>query len=406
MIEQRYSLPDFWIFASVIGLVAIGLVGNYSTSFAEGELTYGHFYRQLLWGAIGFGGMVFMASLPTRFFQSTAYFLYALGIVTLLAVFVVGHEQMGAKRWIEMGPFQFQPSEFAKVTTILGIAQLLSDYPREIGKSWMTLAVVGAALLPMGLILVQPDLGTSLVYPMVMFCLLAWAGVPLWHLLLLLTPILAVITSWHTLLHLSVMTVLLVGVYLARKQLVTVVLAAVIFLGIGVATPHLWGKLHPYQQKRLLTFVNPEADPLGSAYQLIQSKIAIGSGQIAGKGFLHGTQTQLKFLPEGHTDFIYSAWSEEFGFMGSMAVVLLFAIFFYRGIRVAAKAHNTFNSLVTAGIVSLLVLQALTNLLMTVGFLPVTGVPLPFVSYGGSSLLSCMGQSGIVLGVSMRWRRY
>ena len=403
---RDYSLPDMWIFASAIGLVLIGLLANYSTSFAEGELEYTHFYRQLVWGAIGFGLVLTVASLPTRFFQTSAYFFYGIGIVSLIAVFIFGHENMGAKRWIDLGAFQLQPSEFAKVTTVLGIAQLLSDFPRDIGRPWVTLVVIAAALLPMGLILVQPDLGTSLVYPAVMFCMLAWGGIPVWHLLLMLTPVLAVITFWNSTLHIVVLLALLLGMWLARKKVVLIIVTAAAFLVVGAATPHLWGKLHPYQQKRLLTFVDPEADPLGSAYQLIQSKIAIGSGQLTGKGFLHGTQTQLKFLPEGHTDFIYSAWSEEFGFVGSAAVVLLFALFFYRGIRLAGKSHNPFNQLVAIGIVCLLTFQALTNLLMTVGFLPVTGVPLPFVSYGGSSLLSCMTQVGLMLGISLRWRQY
>ena len=403
---RDYSLPDMWVFASVIGLVLIGLVANYSTSFAEGELEYTHFYRQLLWGAVGFGLMVVTASLPTRAFQTSAYFLYGLGIVSLVAVFIFGNTIMGARRWIDLGFFQLQPSEFAKITTVMGIAQLLSDYPRDIGKAWVTLLAMAAAMLPMGLILVQPDLGTSLAYPVFMFCMLAWAGIPVWHLLLMLTPVLAVITFWNFTLHMLVLALLLGGMWLARKKLVLIALTAGVFLIVGNATPHLWGKLHPYQQKRLLTFVNPEADPLGSAYQLIQSKIAIGSGQLTGKGFLEGTQTQLKFLPEGHTDFIYSAWSEEFGFAGSMAVVFLFMFFFYRGIRLAAKAHNPFNQLVAVGITSLLTFQALMNLLMTVGFLPVTGVPLPFVSYGGSSLLSCMIQVGLLLGISLRWRQY
>ncbi len=403
---RDYSLPDMWIFASAIGLVLIGLMANYSTSFAEGELEYGHFYRQLLWGAIGFGLILTTASLPTRLFQTVAYFLYGIGLLSLLAVFAFGHEEMGAKRWIDLGAFQLQPSELAKVTTVLGIAQLLSDFPRDIGRAWLTLVVIAAALLPMGMILIQPDLGTSLVYPAVMFCMLAWGGIPLWHLLLLLTPVIAVVTSWDFTLHIVVLLALSGGMWYARKKIVLLAVTAAVFLAVGQATPHLWGKLHPYQQKRLLTFVDPEADPLGSAYQLIQSKIAIGSGQITGKGFLHGTQTQLKFLPEGHTDFIYSAWSEEFGFLGAGAVVLLFALFFYRGIRLAAKSHNPFNQLVAVGIVCLLTFQALTNLLMTVGLLPVTGVPLPFVSYGGSSLLSCMTQVGMLLGISLRWRQY
>jgi rod shape determining protein RodA len=185
-----------------------------------------------------------------------------------------------------------------------------------------------------------------------------------------------------------------------------VLIAAVVFLFVGSATPHLWGKLRPYQQKRLLTFINPEADPLGSAYQLIQSKIALGSGALTGKGFLNGTQTQLKFLPEGHTDFIFSAWGEEFGFAGTIAVTALFFLIFYRGLRLAARCHNPFYSLVAAGIVGMMAAQALTNLLMTVGLLPVTGVPLPFISYGGSSLLTWMTLSGLLLGISIRWREH
>jgi len=195
-------------------------------------------------------------------------------------------------------------------------------------------------------------------------------------------------------------------VFVSARKWIPVVLAAVLFLLVGSATPMLWNKLQPYQQKRLLTFVDPESDPLGSAYQLIQSKIAVGSGGIAGKGFLSGTQTQLKFLPEGHTDFIFSAWGEELGFLGTVAVVSLLFLIFYRGIRLAPQCHNRFYSLVAAGIVSMLAAQSLTNLFMTVGMLPVTGVPLPYISYGGSSLLTWMMLGGILLGISLRWREY
>jgi rod shape determining protein RodA len=398
--------PDIWILLGVLGLIAVGLLANYSTSFAEGELEFGHFYRQLIWGAMGFALMMAMTSIPTKYFQSFAYVAYVLGILGLLAVLVAGQSAMGAKRWVSLGAFQFQASEVAKLTTLLGVARFISDFPREKSKTWLTLGTIGLVLIPMSLILVEPDLGTSLVFPMLLFCLLAWGGAPLWHLLLILCPVAAVITSWNTTIHTITLFAFLTLIYLAGRKLIPVIVGAVGFLMIGSATPHLWGKLHPYQQKRLLTFINPEADPLGSAYQLIQSKIALGSGGVTGKGFLNGTQTQLKFLPEGHTDFIFSAWGEEFGFFGTLLVTGFFAMVFYRGVRLAARCHNPFYSLVAIGVVGMMAAQALTNLLMTVGMLPVTGVPLPFISYGGSSLLIWMSMAGLLLGVSVRWREY
>jgi rod shape determining protein RodA len=397
---------DIWILLSVFGLIAVGLLANYSTSFAEGEMEFGHFYRQLIWGAMGFVFMMGMASLPTKYFQSFAYIAYVLGIIGLLAVLVAGQSAMGAKRWISLGAFQLQASEIAKLTTLLGVARFISDYAKDQDKTWMTIIASGMVLLPMGLILVEPDLGTSLVYPMMLFCLLAWGGAPSWHLLLILCPVTAVLTSWNGTVHAVTLLAMLVFIYLAARRLIPLLMGSAAFLIVGSATPKLWGKLHPYQQKRLITFINPEADPLGSAYQLIQSKIALGSGGVTGKGFLNGTQTQLKFLPEGHTDFIFSAWGEEFGFAGTLAVAMLFAAVFYRGVRLAARCHNPFYSLVAIGVVSMMAAQALTNLFMTVGMLPVTGVPLPFISYGGSSLLTWMALAGLLLGVSLRWREY
>jgi rod shape determining protein RodA len=398
--------PDIWIFISVLGLVAVGLLANYSTSYAEGELAFGHFYRQLIFAAIGFVCMMLAASIPTKYFQQFAYVAYVLGVIGLLGVLAVGSSKMGAKRWIDLGPFQLQMSEIAKLTVLLGVARFMTDFPRETKRTWITLTAVMLAVVPMGLVLIEPDMGTSLVFPMLLFVVLAWGGAPLWHLVMLLTPVAAVMTAWHKTLHMGFLVGLLGVIFATSKKLIPVLLAAVMFLVVGLATPHLWGKLHPYQQKRLLTFIDPDADPLGSAYQLIQSKIALGSGALTGKGFLNGTQTQLKFLPEGHTDFIFSAWGEEFGFVGTLAVTALFFIIFYRGLQMATRCHNPFYSLVAAGIVGMMAAQALTNLLMTGGLLPVTGVPLPFISYGGSSLLTWMTLSGLLLGISLRWREH
>lgn len=397
---------DLRILAALLMLVVIGILANYSTSFAVGELEFTHFHRQLIWSALGLLLMLAVLSVPSKYFQSFAYVAYILGVLGLLAVLAIGTSQMGAKRWIGFGFFQFQASELAKLTTLLGLARFLSDFPRDLGRAWLTLAAIGLVVLPMGLVFVEPDLGTSLVFPMMLFGVLAWAGVPLWHLLLLVCPVAAVITSWDTTLHVLMLLALLALVFVSSRKVIPMVITAVFFLIVGSATPLLWNKLQPYQQRRLLTFVNPESDPLGSAYQLIQSKIAVGSGGLAGKGFLSGTQTQLKFLPEGHTDFIFSAWGEELGFLGTAAVVALLFLIFYRGIRLASQCHNRFYSLVAAGIVSMLAAQSLTNLFMTVGMLPVTGVPLPYISYGGSSLLTWMMLGGILLGISWRWREY
>lgn len=399
-------LPDPFMLAAVGLLLLIGLTVNYSTSLPDSSGSLSHFNRQLAWIGSGLIVMFMTAAFPSKIFQSLSYAIYGLSLLSLVLVLLFGNKEMGATRWFAVGPVHLQPSEFAKIAILLGIARFLGDHPRELDRGWVTVVAVLMAIVPMGLILIQPDLGTSLVFPVLLFCLLAWAGIPTIYLLIMITPVIAVVTSWHAILHVVALVVLIVAAYLASRRLMPTVMAAGIFLLIGAAAPMLWNKLHPYQQKRLLTFLNPEADPLGSAYQLIQSKIAIGSGGVFGKGFLKGTQTQLKFLPEGHTDFIFSAWAEEFGFIGAALVVALFFLLFYRGIVLAAKCHNRHYSLVAVGVVCVLIFQALANLLMTVGFLPVTGLPLPFLSYGGSSMLTTMVAMGLLLGIDLRWREY
>jgi rod shape determining protein RodA len=404
---SRYRwLPDPLILIAVIGLLCFGLTANYSTSLAESEVGMSHFSRQLMWIIIGASVMLMTMAIPVKVFQSLSYPIYGLSLLSLILVLVLGSTEMGATRWFDLGPIKLQPSEFAKLATLLGIARLLADHPRELDRPWVTLTALAMAFVPMGLVLIQPDLGTSLVFPIMVFCLLAWAPVPTFYLLLLLTPVIAVVTSWQPAIHIIALCLLAFAVYLTSRRMMPLVMTSGVFLLIGAAAPMLWNKLHPYQQKRLATFLNPESDPLGSAYQLIQSKIAVGSGGVFGKGFLKGTQTQLKFLPEGHTDFIFSAWAEEFGFIGAILVVFFFFLLFYRGIVLAAKCHNRQYALVAMGIVCILTFQAVSNLLMTVGFLPVTGIPLPFMSYGGSSMLTTMMAVGLLLGIELRWREY
>lgn len=399
-------LPDPFILVAVLSLLLVGLIANYSTSSPETGASLSHFNKQLMWIGIGLFVMTITTAIPAKVFQSLSYPIYGLALLSLLLVIAFGNKEMGATRWFAIGPIHLQPSEFAKVAILLGIARFLADHQREIEKVWVSFVAIVMALVPMGLVLVQPDLGTSLVFPVILFCLLAWSGVPAVFLLIMITPVLAVVTSWHAVIHIAALACLIISVFLAGRRLMPTVMATGVFLLIGAAAPMLWNKLHPYQQKRLLTFLNPEADPLGSAYQLIQSKIAIGSGGVFGKGFLQGTQTQLKFLPEGHTDFIFSAWGEEFGFIGTALVVSLLFLLFYRGIVLAAKCHNRQYALVAVGVVCVLTFQAMANLLMTVGYLPVTGLPLPFMSYGGSSMITTMTSVGLLLGIELRWREY
>ncbi|MBM3324368.1 MAG: rod shape-determining protein RodA, partial [Calditrichaeota bacterium] len=379
----------------------------YSTSFTTGgELRPDYFNRQLTWAMIGLAGFIVASILPTRFIQALAYVFYGFGLFLLLAVLAVGASEHGSTRWLVAGSLRVQPSEIMKASLVVGLARFLSDHPKDLASPRIIAVALLMALIPMGLVVAEPDLGTSLVFPAVVFCFLAWAGVPASHLLLLVMPLLAVITSWHLKLHLGVLVVLLVLLWRLRLRLLPMIAGTGVYLIAGGITPRLWMNLHDYQRQRILTFLNPEADPLGSAYQIIQSKIAIGSGGVMGKGFLKGTQTQLKFLPEQHTDFIFSAWGEEFGFMGALLVVLLFGLIIFRGFQFASRAHNPFNSLLAAGVCSTLAFQVLLNLFVAIGWLPVTGLPLPFISYGGSSLVIYMTMMGLLLGVTMRWRQH
>lgn len=402
---SRSKFADLWLVLAILVLLGVGLLSNFSTSHAEGSGLY-HFQRQFFWIGIGSAIALTILSLPLRFFEMLAYILYGLSLLSLVLVLAVGATHKGATSWFEFGGIQIQPSEFAKISTLLALARLLAEHERDRDKVWLFAAACAVAVVPMGLILIQPDLGTALIYPVLLFVMLAWAGVAPQFLLLLIMPVAAVLTVWNTPLHVAALLIFTAIAYLTVRRLPWVAALTGVYLFFGTLTPKLWAKLEPHQQRRITTFLNPEADPLGAAYQLIQSKIAVGSGGVMGKGFLNGTQTQLQFLPEGHNDFIFSAFAEEWGFIGALVVVLAFFVFYYRGLSIASKCHASFHSLVAIGVVGSIIFQALTNLLMTVGFLPVTGLPLPLVSYGGSSMLVTLAMVGLLFSAALRWREY
>jgi rod shape determining protein RodA len=324
----------------------------------------------------------------------------------LLLTLFVGHVGLGAQRWLGWGSVKFQPSELAKVATVLVLATVLSDRKTDLTKVRSLVKPCLLAAIPFALVLKQPDLGTSVSFFMILLTMLFWGGLPLLYLFLLVTPLINVVLSFYLPLWILFAAVLAFVLYRSRLRLMPILVVVALNLAVGVVTPQVWNHLEPYQRQRVTTFIDPNGDPYGAGYQIIQSKIAIGSGQVWGKGLMHGTQKGLAFLPEQHTDFIFSVVGEEAGFLGAGVVTLLYFTLVARGIRVAHRARNRFASLLAIGMTSIFLYHVLVNIFMTVGFAPVTGLPLPLLSYGGTSLLTSFLQVGLIQNIAMRWREY
>jgi rod shape determining protein RodA len=308
-----------------------------------------------------------------------------------------GHVSKGAERWIALGALKLQPSEFAKIGLLLALARCLSAKSVELAKPSSLLAPAALVVLPFALVLKQPDLGTALVMGGMVLPMLLWAGMPLFEIALLVSPLLSMLLSFHVLPWGIYFLSFCVLLYLARPSLAIAsvsVLTNILFAG---ATAIIWNLLHDYQKSRIVSFLDPARDPFGTGYQIIQSKVAVGSGRFWGKGFLQGTQTKLSFLPEQHTDFIFSVFGEQFGFLGVLILILLFFLLVYRCFSVAKESRNRFINLLSVGIGSILGLHIFTNIAMTVGMMPVTGIPLPLLSYGGSFIFTCMILLGLII---------
>jgi len=362
--------------------------------------------RQTTWFVVGLVVCITAIAMPIRILQGVSYVVFAFSAVTLVMVLILGKVGMGAERWLVFGPVQFQPSELAKVGLVMSLARLLTDRAKELNRMRTLLIATGLTGLFTGLVIVEPDLGTSMVYPVLLFVMLFWAGIPPVILLVLASPVLVIPAGFHWMSLAIVLIAIAIVLYFARVRLMITVSVLVVLMGIGMATPTLWSHLHGYQQKRILSFLNPDSDPMGAAYQLIQSKVTIGSGGFAGKGFLKGTQTHLKFLPEQHTDFIFSVWGEEFGFLGSLLVLAAFMVLVVKSILLSAKVRNAFMGAICAGIAAFFLVHAFVNIGMTLGMLPVTGLPLPFLSYGGSMLVSTWLMVGLMTSAARHWREY
>lgn len=399
MIKERIKGLDAALIISMFGLIAMGLFALYSSSqpLMDSGKDGSYFTSQLKWVALGSTLMLLIIYLPNRLLHGLSYFLYGISIVFLIMVVFWGSEGYGATRWLRMGPVGFQPSEFAKIATLLAVSRYLSDEKLDINHIKTFAIASGMIFLPFVLIFKQPDLGTALVFVIITLPIFFWAGLKGENLILIVAPVLTLFASFNHIVFLVVLVAIVIYLFYIKPPVVLRIAYFALNIGIGMLTPLLWNQLKDYQKQRITTFWNPEADPLGAGYQIIQSKVAIGSGGFLGKGFLQGSQTQLRFLPEQHTDFIYAVIGEEFGFIGVLAGLVLFGIFLFRIIHMANVYKNRFSSIFAIGAVTIMAFHMFVNMGMAIGIFPVTGLPLPFVSYGGSALLTNMAMVGMLL---------
>ncbi len=360
-IDRRLVANIEWpLLLLTVALVASGLLTILSATHQESAPFSSFFIKQSIWAAIGFVGLLVAMIFDYRRLHRFGYLVYAGGVGLLILVHVFGVSGGGAQRWISLGPVSLQPSELMKIALVVALATNLQRWAGSPRLPWSRLiAPVVLFAVPAYLILKQPDLGTVILLGLVAFSVLLVAGLPL--------------------------RLVLLGV-----------------LVIGPALPLGWQQLKPYQQRRITSFLDPQADPLGAGYHLLQSMIAIGSGMVYGKGYLQGTQNSLHFLPEQHTDFVFSVFAEEWGFVGCAILLALYAALILRGLAIASKAKDNLGALLAAGLTATIFWQAVINIAMTSGALPVVGITLPFLSYGGSSLLALLISVGLLMNVSMR----
>jgi rod shape determining protein RodA len=404
--DIKISGADYGFILVVLILVLIGLIAIYSASFqVESPALKANFTRQILWFLIGLIFMVIAIIIPARAYWASAYWLYFITIILLLFILILNRGSTVA-RWINIGPLRFQPAEFAKISVLIVLARYLSHEKRNLNNFKDIVISFGVILLPFLLIAKQPDLGTALVFLAIILPVLFWAGLPSFFLFAITAPFIVMLSSFNYYMYFLAMILIAVALLFFKRGLFISLLIMVLNIVVGIVTPLLWNRLHEYQQHRVLTFLGLEMDPQGLSYQVIQSKVAIGSGGFWGKGLLQGTQTQLRFLPEQHTDFVFSVIGEEFGFIGSFIVIVLFLILLLRAIYIASKVRNKFSGLMVIGAAAILGFHIIINIGMTVGMMPVTGLPLPFLSYGGSFLIVAMILIGMIVNASVRRFKY
>jgi rod shape determining protein RodA len=351
---------DWTLLALVLAICAIGILNIYSAGFSVSEKHFPFYVKQIQWILLGLFCMVAAFLIDYRFICQAAYLIYGISIALLIIVFFYGYTTHGSQRWISTGFFAFQPSELMKLALVLVLARYFDNHnsnePYKLRELFIPFVIV---LIPCLLILRQPDLGTALIIMLLFASIIFFMGV-----------------NW--------------------KSVAIALVSGLVLLPLG------WHFLKDYQKERLLTFLNPEHDPLGAGYHVIQSIIAIGSGGVFGKGFLKGSQTQLKFLPEQQTDFIFSVFAEEWGFIGALVLAIMFMSLILWGLKIALHSRDLLGTIISFGITALISWEVIINVGMVLGILPVVGIPLPFLSYGGSAMVSLMTAIGLLMNVSVR----
>ena len=396
---------DYKTLLAGLALVTVGLVSIYSATLDVNSAA--NFYRQGLWSMLGLIAMIVAAFFPIKSLQRLSFPLYVVSLVLLAFILVLGHTVNSSKSWFGFGGMGMQPSELAKVTTVLALAAYLSKPTVSISNVKHLIMALGIFLVPMALILKQPDLGTCIVFFATLLPILYWAGASYFILVAILVPILvatgALLGTTQFLIAVAIGGVLL---YLTSENKFAAAVAFGITLAVGLSVQIAFDHLEPYQQKRIATFLNPNADPTGAGYNVLQSKTAIGSGGFWGKGYLHGTQTQLKYIPEQWTDFIFCVTGEEFGFVGGSIVLILYASLLLHGLHIAGISKNKFGSLAAVGLIGILTTHLVINMGMAMGLMPVIGIPLPFLSYGGSALIANMTMLGLLMNFYAHRKEY
>ncbi len=349
---QKISALNWWLILLIICITSVGLASLYS---AAGGSMDPWASRQMMRFAVGVVGMVIIAIIDIKWWYRLTWPIYFLGLLLLLAVEIKGHIGMGAQRWIDLGFIQLQPSELMKIAVVMAIARHFNGLSSDQACNLRFLIVPALIVIaPVALVLLQPDLGTSLMIIMAGAGMIFIAGAPIW-----------------------------------------LFVAAIILVSVSI--PVAWQFLHEYQKQRVITFLNPESDPLGAGYHIIQSKIAIGSGGVEGKGFLQGTQSHLNFLPEKQTDFIFTLWVEEWGLLGGLGLLSLFLLVFISALSTSLRCKHNFGRYLALGVSINFSLYVFINIAMVMGLIPVVGAPLPLVSYGGTSMLAALIGFGLMM---------
>lgn len=400
---------DWFFLLLVLLLMSIGLTLVYSATATRETIWYQSlWFHQGIYFCAGCILAMFIALIKIDYWKKMAWPFYFMVIISLTFVALGGGDTAkGAGRWIDLGFIRIQPSEFAKIAYLLAISSWLSVHPVSLIRL-KSLIIPGLIfIVPFLLVLKQPDLSTALVFTAVTLVGFYWAGLTLIDLFILLSPVFSVLLSYPQIPYSQILWGLLITAvffvlikYHYPKKITILFLALTIIS--GYASSMVWNSLEDHQRSRVMTFMDPMRDPQGEGYQVIQSKVAIGSGGLLGKGLGEGSQTNLAFLPEEHTDFIFSVLGEQFGFLGGFTALTLYFLFLWRGMSICRLHLDPFVNLVVAGACTIFLFHITVNISMTLGMMPVTGLPLPFLSYGGSFLLTCMMLVGLL--VNMRYQ--